>query len=60
MAINQEILKQYKNIDWDKLLRKDLGQTGELNEVKQNFDRIKSIFDKIISYEVLLNEVPNY
>jgi hypothetical protein len=60
MSINQETLKQYKNIDWGQLLRKDLGKTGELNEVKQNFDRIKSIFDKIISYEVLLDEVPNY
>jgi len=60
MAINQEILKQYNDISWEKLLREDLGDSGNLKEVKPNFDRIKNIFDRIINYSVLLDDVPNY
>lgn len=42
-------IEEYKKIDWNKLLRKDLGEHS-LEVAKQNFDRIKSIFDEILSY----------
>lgn len=60
MAINKDILAQYNDIAWKDLLREDLGDSGNLGEVKPNLDRIKGIFDRIIGYEILLNDVPNY
>ena len=42
-------IEQYKKIDWNKLLRKDLGEYS-LEIIKPNFDRIKSIFDEILNY----------
>jgi len=39
----------YKKIDWNKLLRKELGEYS-LEEAKPNLDRIKSIFDEILEY----------
>jgi len=47
--INPDIKKQYDEIDWSKLLRKDLGEYS-LEESKPQLDRIKSIFDDILNY----------
>lgn len=41
--------EEYKKIDWNKLLRKDLGEYS-LEVAKPNLDRIKSIFDEILNY----------
>lgn len=41
--------EDYKKIDWNKLLRKDLGEYS-LEIAKPNLDRIKSIFDEILDY----------
>ncbi len=42
-------IEEYKKIDWNKLLRKDLGEYS-LEITKSNLDRIKSIFDEILNY----------
>lgn len=42
-------IEEYKKIDWNKLLRKDLGEYS-LEITKPNLDRIKSIFDEILNY----------
>lgn len=41
--------EEYKKIDWNKLLRKDLGEYS-LEITKPNLDRIKSIFEEILNY----------
>src|SRR3989339_44661 len=41
--------EEYKKIDWNKLLRKDLGEYS-LEVAKPNLERIKSIFDEILNY----------
>jgi hypothetical protein len=60
MAIKQEIIDKYKNLDWQKLLRKNLGEAGELNSIEQNLQRIKTIIDRIFSYQLTLEQIPNY
>lgn len=60
MAINQTTINSYKKFEWDKLLREDLGNSGNLNEIKENLERIKYIFDKIFSYGEALSQMPNY
>ncbi len=47
--IDRNIIKQYQEIDWQKLLRKDLGQYS-LEEAKPHLNRIKSVFDDILNY----------
>lgn len=47
--IDLNLLKQYKEIDWQKLLRKDLWEYS-LEESKWHLDRIKVIFDDILNY----------
>ncbi|MBI4920076.1 hypothetical protein HY838_02210 [Candidatus Azambacteria bacterium] len=42
-------IEEYKKIDWNKLLRKDLGEYS-LEVAKPNLDRIKSIFDEMLNY----------
>ncbi len=42
-------IEKYKKIDWNKLLRKDLGEYS-LEVAKLNLHRIKSIFDEILNY----------
>lgn len=41
--------EEYKKIDWNKLLRKDLGEYS-LEITKPNLNRIKSIFDEVLHY----------
>lgn len=60
MAIRQEILDRYKELDWNKLLREDLGESGKLNEINPNLQRMKSVFEKILNYQSTLEQVPNY
>lgn len=60
MAINQETIEKYKSLDWQKLLRKDLGVAGELDSIEQNLQRIKTIIDRIFSYQLTLEQIPNY
>lgn len=60
MAIKQDILNKYKELDWQKLLREDLGESGKLNEIDQNLQRMKSVFERILSYQSTLEQVPNY
>jgi hypothetical protein len=59
MAIKQEILDKFKNLDWKKLLRENLGESGKLNDVEQNLQRIKNILEKVFSYQSTLEQVPN-
>lgn len=44
-----EGINKYKKIDWNKLLRKDLGEYS-FEITKPNFDRIKSVFDEVLNY----------
>lgn len=60
MAINQVILEKYKNLDWQRLLRENLGEAGKLNDIQQNLQRIKTIIDRIFSYQLTLEQIPNY
>ncbi len=60
MAINQEIIEKYKNLDWQKLLRNNLGEAGELTSIEPNLQRIKTIIDRIFSYKLTLEQIPNY
>jgi hypothetical protein len=60
MAIQQTVLDQYKALDWENLLRRDLGDAGKLDEVKPNLDRIKNVYEKVLQYQTTLAEVPNY
>ncbi len=60
MAINQEIIKKYNNLDWQKLLRENLGEAGKLNGIEQNLQRVKTIIDRIFSYQLTLEQIPNY
>ncbi len=47
--MNNDLLEQYEDIDWNALLRKDLG-SHSLEDAKTNLDRIKQIFDDILGY----------
>jgi len=60
MAINQDVLNKYNILDWKKLLRGDLGDSGKLDEIEPNLQRIKNIFERILSYISTLEQVPNY
>lgn len=60
MAIKQEVLDKYKALDWKRLLREDLGKSGELNEIEPNLQRMKNVFERILSYQSTLEQVPNY
>ena len=51
--MNQQSLNDYKKIDWEYLLRKDLGASGDLVTAKPIFDRIKLILDKFVNSVVL-------
>ena len=48
--MNKDLLKQYEEIDWNALLRKDLG-SHSLKGAKASLNRIKQIFDDILGYE---------
>jgi hypothetical protein len=60
MAIKQEILNKYKELDWKSLLRGNLGESGNLNEIDPNLQRMKSVFERILSYQSTLEQVPTY
>ncbi len=47
-----ELIEKYERLDWNGLLRKDLGQYS-LEETKDSFDRIKKIFDLILKSPML-------
>ncbi|MFA6410702.1 MAG: hypothetical protein WCW26_03970, partial [Candidatus Buchananbacteria bacterium] len=53
--LNQEITKKYKDLNWNELLRKDLGNYS-LEEAKPILDRIKNFFDSIL----LSTEINNF
>ena len=59
MAIHNSLTEKFEKFDWDKLLRPDLGDSGNLYKVKDNFNRIKTLFEKILLYKDLLEEIPN-
>lgn len=48
--IDPELIRNYKKLKWDKLLRTDLGQAGELLKADPIFKRIKKTFDFIIEH----------
>ena len=50
-------IEAYKKIDWDELLRKDLGDF-HLEPAKKALDAIKKLFDKILDSQNL-DELPN-
>ena len=60
MAIDQEILKKYKNLNWKDLLRENLGESGRLTEIAPNLKRIKAILEKVLSYSATLEQLPRY
>ena len=60
MAIKQDVLDKYKELDWKKLLREDLGDSGKLNEIEPSLQRMKSVFERMISYQSTLEQVPTY
>jgi len=58
MPIQPDTIEKYKNIDWDLLLRNDLGKAGNLEQIKPNLDRIKKVLDDLLERPVL-TELPN-
>lgn len=50
--MNQNTVDSYKKLNWNSLLRKDLGDTGNLEEAKVLFDRIKTFFDRLVDNPV--------
>lgn len=46
--LDQNWVQQYKEINWNALLRKEFGEYS-LEEAKPIFDRIKKLFDSILS-----------
>lgn len=60
MAIKQEVLNKYNELNWNALLREDLGESGKLNEIDPNLQRIKNVFERILSYQSTLEQVPSY
>ncbi len=60
MAINQDTINKYQSLDWQKLLRKNLGDAGELISIEPNLTRIKNIIDRIFGYKTTLEQIPNY
>ncbi len=57
--IEDALLEQYKELNWNKLLRKDLGEYN-LEEAKPIFDRIKNIFDSLLNNPALEDTSQNY
>lgn len=55
--MDAEVLKKYRDIDWNALLRKDLGKHS-LETAKPDLDKIKQIFDGILEY-ANLNDIPD-
>lgn len=56
--IDNNLLSQYNQIKWDKLLRKDLGPAGQLTTAEPVFNRIKTFFDIILNHEKI-NSLPD-
>lgn len=52
--IDQNLLDSYRDLNWNQLLRKDLGEYS-LEEAKPIFERIKNIFDLVINNSELNN-----
>jgi|LakMenE01Jun11ns_1017448.scaffolds.fasta_scaffold9909337_2 hypothetical protein len=51
--MNPEIIQQYKTLNWNSLLRKELGDAGRLDEAKISFDRIKEFLDIFVNTEIV-------
>jgi|GEM_PF-4694737 len=54
--MDSQLIEKYKQVNWDQLLRKDLGNYS-LEIAKPNLDRIKSIFDFLIFESPELHEL---
>ena len=48
MAIDSKVLENYRKLDWEGALKKDLGTSGELVEGKSSFNRMKKLFNKLV------------
>lgn len=48
--MDQSVIDRYRQLNWEELLRKDMGPSGDLSLAEPNFKRIKDIFDQILSY----------
>jgi hypothetical protein len=57
--IDKTLLEKYGNLNWNKLLRKDLGEYN-LDEAKPIFDRIKDVFDSLLKNPALENISQNF
>lgn len=57
--IDPKIIEEYNKINWQKLLRKDLGEYS-LEESKINLDNIKTIFDDILGYPNIDSLSPSF
>lgn len=55
--MKDEILEQYKALNWNSLLRKELGDAGRLDNAKDTLDRIRTFLDRFINSE-LVNTLP--
>ena len=53
------ILRDYKTIDWEALLRKDMGNYN-LKEIKPALDKIKKYFDFIINNKDKINDFDSF
>ncbi len=49
MKIDRQLVENYNELDWERLLRADLGNAGQLSAAKPYFDRIKNTFDSILN-----------
>lgn len=54
--MDDDLLKQYKELDWNKLLRRNLGEYS-LEKSKEDFNITRKIFDDVIAYAEL-NAMP--
>ncbi len=59
MPIGQKIIQEYNSLNWNGLLREDLGDSGNLKVANSSLDRMKEIFDSLINNPVL-GDIPNH
>ena len=55
----QTKIEEYKKLNWSSLLRKDLGEYS-LEVAKPTYDRIKKVFDDILTFPSLFDLPTNY
>lgn len=46
--INRQLTNRYEEINWNRILRTDLGAAGQLTSAQPIFNRIKKVFDSLL------------